>query len=71
MEGSIPLPGYVIPVADELLAGRPVGGRVSSAAGRVVTFDRDTQAKPGDRLIVNLPSGQARVAPCSQLLAAQ
>ncbi|NWD74842.1 phage tail protein [Pseudomonas gingeri] len=59
MEGSIPLPGYVIPVADELLAGRPVGGRVSSAAGRVVTFDRDTQAKPGDRLIVNLPSGQA------------
>jgi predicted phage tail protein len=59
MEGAIPLPGYIIPVADSLLAGREVGGRISVAAGRVVTLDRDTQAKAGDRLIVNLPSGKA------------
>ncbi|WP_122232331.1 TipJ family phage tail tip protein [Pseudomonas syringae] len=59
MEGAIPLPGYIIPVADSLLAGREIGGRIAGAAGRVVTLDRDTLAKTGDRLIVNLPSGQA------------
>ncbi|RMQ73666.1 hypothetical protein ALP99_04675 [Pseudomonas syringae pv. tomato] len=59
MEGAIPLPGYIIPVADSLLAGREVGGRISGAVGRVVTLDRDTMAKAGDRLIINLPSGQA------------
>jgi predicted phage tail protein len=59
MEGAIPLPGYIIPVADSLLAGREIGGRISAAAGRVVTLDRDTQAKVGDRLIINLPSGKA------------
>ncbi|WP_122867725.1 phage tail protein [Pseudomonas viridiflava] len=59
MEGAIPLPGYIIPIADSLLAGREIGGRISGAAGRVVTLDRDTLAKAGDRLIVNLPSGKA------------
>ncbi|MCH5555694.1 phage tail protein [Pseudomonas syringae] len=59
MEGAIPLPGYIIPVADSLLAGREIGGRIAGAAGRVLTLDRDTLAKAGDRLIVNLPSGQA------------
>ena len=60
MEGRIPLPGYVIPVADELVAGRPNGGRITSAAGRVVTLDRDTPIKAGDRLILNLPNGTAQ-----------
>ncbi|WP_060507164.1 phage tail protein [Pseudomonas sp. NBRC 111124] len=60
MEGRIPLPGYVIPVADELVAGRPNGGRISAAAGRVVTLDRDTPIKSGDRLILNLPNGTAQ-----------
>lgn len=59
MEGEIPLPGYIIPIADSLLAGREIGGRISAAAGRVVKLDRDTQAKAGDRLIINLPSGKA------------
>jgi predicted phage tail protein len=59
MEGVIPLPGHIIPVADSLLAGREVGGRISVASGRVVTLDRDTQAKAGDRLIINLPGGRA------------
>ncbi|MGE1612954.1 TipJ family phage tail tip protein [Pseudomonas monteilii] len=60
IEGRIPLPGYVIPVADELVAGRPNGGRISAAAGRVVTLDRDTPIKAGDRLILNLPNGTAQ-----------
>ncbi|MDT3716205.1 DUF1983 domain-containing protein [Pseudomonas soli] len=60
MEGRIPLPGHVIPVADELLSGRPNGGRIAAAAGKVVTLDRDTQIKAGDRLIINLPNGSAQ-----------
>lgn len=59
MEGVIPLPGHIIPIADSLLAGREVGGRISAVAGRVVTLDRDTLAKAGDRLIINLPGGRA------------
>ncbi|EKO0510639.1 TPA: phage tail protein [Pseudomonas aeruginosa] len=59
MDGAIPLPGWVIPVADSLLAGREIGGRISAVAGRVITLDRDTQAKVGDRLLLNLPSGKA------------
>ncbi|MCJ8207744.1 phage tail protein [Pseudomonas sp. RGM2987] len=58
LDGRIPLPGYVIPIADELLAGRAIGGRISAVNGRVITLDRDTQAKPGDRLILNLPDGK-------------
>ncbi|WP_054883639.1 phage tail protein [Pseudomonas sp. NBRC 111130] len=60
MEGRIPLPGYVIPVADELVAGRPNGGRITAAAGRGVMLDRDTPIKAGDRLILNLPNGTAQ-----------
>ncbi|WP_445672709.1 phage tail protein [Pseudomonas inefficax] len=60
MEGANVLPGFVIPVADELVSGRPNGGRISAVAGRVVTLDRDTPVKAGDRLIVNLPNGTAQ-----------
>lgn len=62
LDGRIPLPGYVIPVADELLAGRPIGGRIAAVSGRTIGLDRDTQVKAGDRLILNLPDGtcQAR-----------
>jgi predicted phage tail protein len=59
MEGVIPLPGHIIPVADSLLSGREVGGRISAVLGRNITLDRDTQAKAGDRLIINLPGGRA------------
>lgn len=58
LDGRIPLPGYVIPVADELLAGRAIGGRISAVSGKAITLDRDTQAKAGDRLILNLPNGK-------------
>ncbi len=59
LDGQIPLPGYIIGVADELLAGRPLGGRISSVDGVEITLDREAQAQPGDRLIVNLPDGTA------------
>lgn len=59
MEGRIPLPGFIIPVADSLLAGREIGGRIAAAVGKVITLDRDTLAKAGDRLVINLPGGRA------------
>ncbi len=59
MEGRIPLPGFIIPVADSLLAGREIGGRIVAAVGKVITLDRDTLAKAGDRLVINLPGGRA------------
>lgn len=62
LDGDIPMPGYVIAVADEYLSGRVAGGRISYVSGRVLTLDRAPDAKAGDRLQVNLPSGisQAR-----------
>ncbi|HDZ2898514.1 TPA: DUF1983 domain-containing protein [Klebsiella pneumoniae] len=57
LDGRIPQPGYIIALADELLAGRVNGGRISAVNGRVITLDRYVDAKPGDRLQLNLPSG--------------
>lgn len=62
LDGNIPQPGYVIAVADEMLSGKVTGGRISSVNGRALTLDRVADIAPGNRLIVNLPSGvsQAR-----------
>lgn len=57
LDGNIPQPGYVIAVADELLSGRVMGGRIRSVNGRSITLDRVSSAKVNDRLMVNLPSG--------------
>ncbi|KMJ44724.1 host specificity protein [Xenorhabdus khoisanae] len=59
LDGKIPLPGYVIGVADEMFSGRVLGGRVSAVNGRNITLDRVSSAKVGERLILNLPSGKA------------
>lgn len=59
LDGDIPKPGQVIAVADPMLVGRNNGGRISAAAGRVVTLDRDTTVPVGARLLVNLPSGKS------------
>lgn len=62
LDGDIPQPGYVIAIADEDLSGKVAGGRISSVSGRVLTLDRTPDAKAGDRIQVNLPTGvsQAR-----------
>ncbi|WP_273889769.1 host specificity protein J, partial [Serratia marcescens] len=59
LDGKVPLPGWIIAVADEMLAGRPLGGRISSVDGRNITLDRVSSAVIGERLILNLPSGKA------------
>ncbi|HBB3785666.1 TPA: phage tail protein [Escherichia coli] len=60
LDGNIPQPGYIIAVADELLSGKVMGGRISAVNGRVITLDRDSAAAPGSRLMVNLPSGASQ-----------
>lgn len=62
LDGLIPFPGHIIGVADQMLSGRVMGGRISSVEGRNLRLDREPDIKSGDRLIVNLPSGisQAR-----------
>lgn len=60
LDGKIPQPGYVIGVADEMLAGKVNGGRISKVDGRVIILDRDIDANAGDRLQVNLPSGTSQ-----------
>ena len=54
------MPGHIVGVADQMLAGRVIGGRLSGVDGRKLTLDRKPGAKVGDRLIVNLPSGRAQ-----------
>ncbi|HHQ5405373.1 TPA: host specificity protein J [Enterobacter hormaechei] len=60
LDGRIPQPGHIIAVADELLSGKVMGGRISAVNGRVITLDRDSAAAPGSRLMVNLPSGASQ-----------
>ncbi|MDW5499723.1 DUF1983 domain-containing protein [Pseudomonas lundensis] len=59
LDGKVPLPGWVIAIADEMLAGRPLGGRISSVDGRNINLDRVSSAVIGERLVLNLPSGKA------------
>ncbi len=60
LDGNIPQPGYIIAVADELLSGKVMGGRISAVNGRVIKLDRVADASAGDRLILNLPSGASQ-----------
>lgn len=61
LDGNIPLPGYIIGIADPLLAGRPIGGRLSVVNSPTsFTLDRESSAVIGDTLLVNLPSGTAQ-----------
>ncbi|XUU49181.1 host specificity protein J [Serratia nematodiphila] len=59
LDGMIPMPGHIVGVADQMVAGRVIGGRISAVDGRKLTLDRKPGAKVGDRLIINLPSGKA------------
>lgn len=60
MDGYIAPVGRVIEIADPLLAGRAVGGRIAavSADKKTITLDRDTTVKVGDRLVLNNEEGE-------------
>ncbi|XBS71854.1 DUF1983 domain-containing protein [Acerihabitans sp. KWT182] len=60
LDAIIPLPGRIIGIADQNLAGKITGGRISAVDGRNITLDRVADVLAGDRLILNLPSGVAQ-----------
>ncbi|MBB1439890.1 host specificity protein J [Shewanella sp. SG41-4] len=60
LDGSIPIPGFVIGVADQLIAGSRIGGRISAVNGKKITLDQVGNIAVNDRLIINLPSGIAQ-----------
>lgn len=57
LEGYLPKPGEVIGVADQILAGANLAGRVSTATLNTVTLDRVPNAVAGDILYVNKADG--------------
>lgn len=61
------LPGSIIGVADPLIAGKPFTGRLIASTPTVVTLDRDTEAKAGDLLFVNLKDGSQQARTVSQV----
>ncbi|MFW2042308.1 host specificity protein J [Acinetobacter sp. ULE_I053] len=70
LDGYIPLPGKVIELADELLAGRANGGRISSVSVdlKQITLDRDdVVCRAGDRLVVNGENGKAQARVVSSI----
>jgi predicted phage tail protein len=70
LDGYIPLPGKVIELADELLAGRANGGRISSVSAdlKQITLDRDdVVCRSGDRLVVNGENGKAQARVVSSI----
>ncbi len=61
MEGEIPSLGDIVAIADDLIAGSRIGGRIASvsADGKTITVDKEIAAESGDKLLINLPSGKA------------
>lgn len=61
MEGEIPSLGDIVAIADDLIAGSRIGGRISSVSsdGKTITVDKEIAAESGDKILINLPSGKA------------
>lgn len=53
------LPGEIIGIADPLIAGKPFTGRLVAGTIKVITLDRDTEAKAGDKMFVQLRDGSS------------
>lgn len=50
-------PGCIIGVADPLISGKPFTGRILAGTKRVITLDRPTEAKAGDKLFLSQKDG--------------
>lgn len=51
------LPGKLIHVLDPLIGGQPFTGRIKASAGRVITLDREINARAGDILYITKANG--------------
>lgn len=70
MDGNSPFcrPGEIIRVADNALAGRTLGGRITSATINSITTDRPVAVAPGDTVTVMLPSGVTETRQVSRVV---
>lgn len=57
LDGVMASPGQVIRVADNLIAGKRIGGRIVSATRNEIEVETDLELVPGDEVTVTLPSG--------------
>nr|WP_313077775.1 phage tail protein [Moraxella sp.] len=62
LDGALPSVGDRIDIADPMFAGHNNGGRIASVSSdfKTIALDRDTTAKIGDKLTINLDSGKAQ-----------
>ncbi len=66
LDGTLCAPGQIIRVADNLLAGRRIGGRIRSATKTTIEIDAELGIQYGDELTVILPSGVAETRKVSK-----
>lgn len=67
LDGTLAAPGQVIKVADNLIAGRRIGGRIKSATSKTqIVVDSIAQVQFGDELTVVLPSGKTQTRPVTR-----
>ena len=59
LDGAIAAPGQIILVADDLRAGKRIGGRIKSATINSITLDAPTDVFAGDTITVVMPDATA------------
>lgn len=70
LEYAVAAPGRIVEIADNVLAGAAIGGRVLAATSQSeVLLDRVARVKAGDLLTINLPAGlcEERVVSAAQV----
>lgn len=67
LDATLCAPGQIIAVADPAKAGKRIGGRIRSVAGRAITLDKAPATAAGDTLTVILPTGVAQARTVSSV----
>ena len=60
LDGVLCAPGKIIRVADNLLAGQRIGGRIRQATASTLVLDASATVKVGDKITAHLPNGLAQ-----------
>ena len=66
LDGTLCAPGQIIRIADNMRAGRRIGGRIRSATKNTIEIDAELGIQYGDELTVILPSGVAETRKVSK-----
>uniref|UniRef100_UPI000A88C43A phage tail protein n=1 Tax=Comamonas testosteroni TaxID=285 RepID=UPI000A88C43A len=66
LDGTLCAPGQIIRIADNMRAGRRIGGRIRTATRSTIEIDAELGIQYGDELTVILPSGVAETRKVSK-----